>query len=314
MDARVRAARVSIISNISLVLGKLMIGYGIHSVSVMSEAIHSGLDLVAALIAYFSVRVASKPADAEHQYGHGKVENISGTIEALLIFVAALWIIYEAVRRLMTGGHLVTSALAGAAVMAGASLVNYLVANFLFRVARETESVALDADAWHLRTDVYTSVGVLVGLLALQLTGFHWLDPVVALVVAAMIIKTAYSLSREALLPLMDTSLPAEEEQIIKEIIARHADQYVEFHKLRTRKSGRERQIDLHLVVPRYEHIDYVHDLCEHISDEIKASLPYTHVLIHAEPCTSIRDCTVCRECPEQEKQPSRAKYREGWR
>lgn len=309
MDARVRAARVSIISNISLVLGKLIIGYLIHSVSVMSEAIHSGLDLVAALIAYFSVQIASKPADAGHQYGHGKVENISGTIEALLIFVAALWIIYEALRRLLTGSHPVTGALAGVAVMTGASLINFLVSNYLFRVARATESIALDADAWHLRTDVYTSVGVLLGLLALQFTGFYWLDPAVALVVAAMIIKTAYDLSREALLPLMDTSLPEEEEEIIKDIIARHAGEYVEFHKLRTRKAGRERQIDLHLVVPRYKHIDDVHALCEHISDEIKAYLPYTDILIHAEPCTSIRDCPVCQDCPEKEKQPSRAKY-----
>ncbi|APC08878.1 cation diffusion facilitator family transporter [Neomoorella thermoacetica] len=308
MDARVKAARVSIFSNTALVLGKLIIGYGIHSVSVMSEAIHSGLDLVAAFIAYFSVRVASKPADAEHQYGHGKVENISGTLEALLIFLAAIWIIYEAGKRLLAGSHPVRGALTGVAVMAGASLVNYMVSNFLFRVARTTESIALEADAWHLRTDVYTSVGVLLGLLALEVTGYYWLDPLMALVVAAMIIKAAYSLSREAFLPLLDVSLPEEEERIIKEIIARHADAYVEFHKLRTRKAGRERQIDLHLVVPRYQHIDYVHDLCEHISDEIKASLPHTDILIHAEPCTSVRDCPVCNDCPEKEKRPSGAK------
>ncbi|MDN5326242.1 MAG: hypothetical protein PWP41_938 [Moorella sp. (in: firmicutes)] len=308
MDARVKAARVSIFSNTALVLGKLVIGYGIHSVSVISEAIHSGLDLVAAVIAYFSVRVASKPADAEHQYGHGKIENISGTLEALLIFLAAIWIISEAVKRLLAGSHPVRGALTGVAVMAGASLVNYLVSNFLFRVARATDSIALEADAWHLRTDVYTSVGVMLGLLALEVTGYYWMDPLMALVVAAMIIKAAYSLSREAFLPLLDVSLPEEEERIIKEIILRHADAYIEFHKLRTRKAGRERQIDLHLVVPRYQPIDCVHDLCERISDEIKASLPYTDILIHAEPCTSVRDCPVCNDCPEKEKRPSGAK------
>ncbi|WP_406676525.1 cation diffusion facilitator family transporter [Moorella sp. ACPs] len=306
MDLRTRAARVSIFSNFILVLGKLGIGYWMHSVSVMSEAIHSGLDLVAAAIAYFSVREASKPADAEHRYGHGKIENIAGTIEALLIFLAALWIIYEAIKRLISGGHAVNEPLSGVAVMGGASLINYLVSRYLFQVAKDTESIALEADAWHLRTDVYTSAGVMLGLVALYFTGFYWLDPLVALVVAAMIIRAAYHLTREAMLPLMDVSLPAEEEEIIKEIIARHAHEYVEFHKLRTRKAGRDRQVDLHLVVPRYKHIDYVHELCEHIGDEIKAALPYTEVLIHAEPCTSTADCPVCAACPEKENVPQR--------
>ncbi|QGP90768.1 Ferrous-iron efflux pump FieF [Neomoorella glycerini] len=307
MDLRTRAARVSIFSNIILVLGKLGAGYWMHSVSVMSEAIHSGLDLVAAAIAYFSVREASKPADAEHRYGHGKIENISGTIEALLIFLAALWIIYEALKRLFGGGHAINEPLTGIAVMGGAGLVNYLVSRYLFRVAKDTDSIALEADAWHLRTDVYTSAGVMLGLAALYFTGFQWLDPLVALVVAAMIIKAAYHLTREAMLPLMDVSLPAEEEQVIKEIIARHADEYVEFHKLRTRKAGRDRQVDLHLVVPRYKHIDYVHDLCEHIGDEIRAALPYTDVLIHAEPCSSPLDCRVCTTCPEKENRSSKS-------
>ncbi|GEA16105.1 MAG: hypothetical protein PWR22_1025 [Moorella sp. (in: firmicutes)] len=306
MDLRTRAARVSIFSNFILVLSKLGIGYWMHSVSVMSEAIHSGLDLVAAAIAYFSVREASKPADAEHRYGHGKIENIAGTIEALLIFLAALWIIYEAIKRLISGGHAVNQPLTGVLVMGGAGLINYLVSRYLFQVAKATESIALEADAWHLRTDVYTSAGVMLGLVALYFTGFYWVDPLVALVVAAMIIRAAYHLTREAMLPLMDVSLPAEEEEVIKEIIARHAHEYVEFHKLRTRKAGRDRQVDLHLVVPRYKHIDYVHDLCEHIGDEIKAALPYTEVLIHAEPCTSPVDCPVCAACPEKENVPQR--------
>ncbi|KYH32353.1 cation diffusion facilitator family transporter [Neomoorella mulderi] len=307
MDVRTRAARVSIFSNIILVLGKLGIGYWMHSVSVMSEAIHSGLDLVAAAIAYFSVREASKPADAEHRYGHGKIENIAGTIEALLIFLAAIWIIYEAIKRLISGGHAVNEPLTGVAVMGGAVVVNYLVSRYLFQVAKDTESIALEADAWHLRTDVYTSAGVMLGLVALYFTGFYWLDPLVALVVAAMIIRAACHLTREAMLPLMDVSLPAEEEEVIKEIIARHAHEYVEFHKLRTRKAGRDRQVDLHLVVPRYKHIDYVHDLCEHIGDEIRAALPYTDVLIHAEPCSSVVDCRVCTTCPEKENRSSKA-------
>ncbi|WP_258359946.1 cation diffusion facilitator family transporter [Moorella sulfitireducens] len=301
MDLRIKAARVSIFSNFTLVLSKLGIGYWMHSVSVMSEAIHSGLDLAAAAIAYYSVREASKPADAEHRYGHGKIENIAGTVEALLIFLAALWIIYEALKRLIGGSHAVNDPIAGVAVMGGASVINYLVSRYLFQVAKDTDSIALEADAWHLRTDVYTSAGVMLGLVALFFTGFHWLDPMVALVVAAMIIKAAYQLIKEAMLPLVDVSLPAEEENIIKDIISHHAGQYIEFHKLRTRRSGRDRQVDLHLVVPRYKPIEHVHDLCDQIGNEIKAALPYTEVLIHAEPCTSPVDCPACAACPEKE-------------
>ncbi|MDK2820159.1 MAG: hypothetical protein PWP31_124 [Clostridia bacterium] len=302
MDTRIRAARVSILSNIVLVLGKLGIGYTTQSVSIISEAIHSGLDLLAAIIAFFSVRMASKPPDAVHSYGHGKIENISAVIEAMLIFLAAIWIVYEAVQKLITGGHQVHGALLGMAVMAGSSLVNYLVSFYLFRVAAATESLALEADAWHLRTDVYTSVGVMLGLLIMHLTGLDWLDPAVALVVAVMIIKAAYDLTKEAFLPLIDVRLPEKEEQIIKDIIANHNDQYVEFHKLRTRKAGRERLIDLHLVVPRHNNIDHVHQLCDHIGHEIESALPYADVLIHAEPCESAKGCYLCENCPEKEK------------
>lgn len=307
METRAKAAGISIVSNTALVLGKLGIGLAINSVSVISEAIHSGMDLAAAFIAYFSVRVASKPADAGHRYGHGKIENISGTIEALLIFLAAVWIIYEAAKKFLVGSSPVGEPMMGVAVMAAASIVNYFVSRYLFRVAAATESIALEADAWHLRTDVYTSLGVTGSLLAIYFTGFHWLDPLVALVVAAMIIKAALKLTKEAMLPLMDASLSAEEEQVIKEVITRHADQYVEFHKLRTRKSGRDRQVDLHLVVPYYRNIDQVHELCEHISDEIKQTMPYVDILIHAEPCHGPRGYLDCTKCPEKEKHAFKA-------
>lgn len=284
MDESLRAARVSVLSNGFLVLAKLAIGIVTQSLSVVSEAIHSGLDLLAALIAYFSLREASKPADLEHRYGHGKMENVAGTFEGLLIFVAALGIIMEAIKKLKSGA-VVAQPLAGTGIMALSAAVNYFVSRHLFKVADRTQSVALTADAWHLRTDIYTSVGVMVGLLALKVTGFNWLDPLVALLVAALIVRAAYSLTREALAPLMDVCLPAEEERIIKEIISAHAGEYVDFHKLRTRKPGRERQIDLHLVVPARQPVAQAHYLCDHITSEIKSALPNTHVLIHIEPC-----------------------------
>lgn len=290
-DPRVKAARLSIASNTVLVLLKLCVGFIIGSVSVISEAIHSALDLVAAMIAYFSVKQASKPADDRHPFGHGKIENISGLIEALLILVAAVWIIIEAYKKILAGSHLEAVGL-GIAVMAVASLANFFVSRYLFKVASATDSIALKADAMHLSTDVITSVGVMLGLGLLKLTGLQLLDPLFAFAVALFIIKAAYELAVEALLPLLDVKLPKAEEQAIIEIIRRYDANFVEFHKLRSRKAGAERHIDLHLVVPHSQHIGSIHALCDQIEAEIKERFPASHVLIHAEPCNA-----TCEEC-----------------
>ncbi|MHB1167656.1 MAG: cation diffusion facilitator family transporter, partial [Carboxydocellales bacterium] len=149
------------------------------SVSVLSEAVHSGIDLVAALIAYFSVQKASEPADEEHPYGHGKIENVSGTIEAVLIFGAAVYIINESIHKLQVGGEVEGLGL-GSVIMGISAIVNWIISSRLYKVAKETDSVALEADALHLRTDVYTSLGVLIGLVAIKITGLNILDPLFA--------------------------------------------------------------------------------------------------------------------------------------
>ena len=171
---KTRVALLSVISNTALVLMKLVVGIMINSVSVISEAIHSGMDLVAAIIAWFSVRTSSKPADEDHPFGHGKIENVSGTVEALLIFLAAGWIIYEAIKKFIHPEPIET-AFWGVGVMLISAITNIIVSQKLFKVGRETDSVALQADAWHLRTDVYTSLGVMVGL-ALIWIG-QWIFP-----------------------------------------------------------------------------------------------------------------------------------------
>ena len=197
-------ALLSVASNTILVLLKLTVGIIIGSVSVISEAIHSSVDLLAALIALFAVRTSGKPADAEHPFGHGKVENISGTVEALLIFLAAGWIIFEAVKKLKDPEPLEEVGW-GVAVMMVSSAANILVSKALFKVGKETDSVALQADAWHLRTDVYTSAGVMAGLaiiwigrIVLPGTDLNWVDPVAAIGVALLIIKAAYQLTVES--------------------------------------------------------------------------------------------------------------------
>jgi len=281
--ARTSAAALSVASNTLLVVLKLVVGLMTGSVSVISEAIHSGLDLLAALIAYASIRIAGRPADETHPYGHGKVENLSGTIEALLIFLAALWIIWEALRKLLYGGMVEALGL-GLLVMAFSAGANFLISAHLFRIARGTDSIALAADALHLRTDVYTSLGVFAGLGLIQLTGQHLLDPLVAIFVAVLIIKAAYDMTKEAFLPLLDTSLSPQEEGLIRSVLSRYEDRFLEFHALRTRRAGAERHIDLHLVVPGDTHVEDVHAICDEIEEEVRTLFPQASVLIHVEP------------------------------
>lgn len=291
MDPRVSAARISVLSNTLLVVAKLAVGLAIQSVSIISEAIHSGLDLVAAGIAFWSVQQAAKPADQTHKYGHGKIENLSGAAEALLIFVAAVWIVSEAVHKLRYGGD-VGSVTWGLAVMGASALVNTGVSRHLFRVAKKTDSMALQADALHLSTDVFTSLGVFGGLILLHFTGLWWLDPAVAVGVALLIMKAAYELFLQAVQPLADVKLPDEEEAEVVAILERHAGEYVSWHSLRTRKAGAQRHIDLHLVAHRNESLGDVHHLCDQIEAEIEGRFPGASVLIHPEPCDD-----ACAKC-----------------
>jgi cation diffusion facilitator family transporter len=288
---KTRVALLSVVSNTVLSGSKLVVGFLSGSVSIISEGIHSCMDLLAACIALFAVRQSSKPTDARHAYGHGKIENISGTIEALLIFVAVMLIVREAVIKIIhvvNGDPSEGSDLAlnlGIVVMGGSALVNIFVSWRLMRVAKKTDSVALEADALHLRTDVYTSAGVFVALIIIRFTDWHILDPIIALLVAVLITKAAYTLLKKSFFPLVDVSLPKDECEIIIKAIERHKDKYIEFHDLRTRRAGAERYVDLHLVVPKLMTVTEVHDLCDILEREISAHLQRTEVLIHAEPC-----------------------------
>lgn len=287
-----RVATLSVISNSCLTTSKLIVGFLSGSVSIFSEGIHSGIDLLAACIALFAVKQSAKPADSRHAYGHGKFENLAGTIEALLIFIAVVFIVNEAVQKIfhiITGnsGEVGDLALSlGLIVMGGSAVVNIVVSTLLMRVAKRTDSVALEADAMHLRTDVYTSAGVFFALLIIRFTGWHILDPIIALFVAALILKAAYDLLKKAFFPLVDISLPKEETQIITEVLALHDDKFVEFHDLRTRKAGADRHVDLHLVVPKFMSVAQMHEVCDEIEFDISKRLRSTHILIHAEPCS----------------------------
>ncbi len=295
---KTRAAAISILSNTTLTVAKLVVGLMMNSVSVIAEAAHSGLDLVAAIVAFFSVRQSGKPADDRHRYGHGKIESLSGIIEALLIFGAAGYIIFEAVVKLGNGNKGIEDLGIGTAVMAGSALVNFFVSSYLYRVALKTESIALEADALHLRTDVYTSAGVLLGLIAIKLTGLEILVPLAAIAVALLILKASYDLTWNAVQDILDVKLPESEEQEIQAVLLGNSSSIVEFHNLRTRKSGHVRYIDFHMVVARSSSLEESHRMSHVVVEEIKKRLPNSQVLVHAEPCKDqCEECGVsCRE------------------
>ncbi len=293
MKTKSGAAALSILSNSILVVLKLTAGLLSGAVSIISEAAHSATDLAASLLAFFSVRAAGIPADTDHPFGHGKIENVSGTVEALLIFAAAAWIIYEAIKRLLLaikGLHPVEPTI-GIIVMFISVVANYAISTWLFKVARETDSVALEADGYHLRTDVWTSLGVFAGLVAIKVTGLAILDPIIAILVALFIIKAAYNLTREAGAPLVDTRLPMQEIGKVNDILLSEP-RIVGFHKLRTRRAGPEREIDLHIIVPQEMSLSEAHDLAEEIEQKIRTALGGAHVVTHVEPDTieNLRD------------------------
>jgi len=278
-----RVAALSIISNTSLVILKFVIGFIAGSVSVISEAIHSSLDLIASIIAYFAVKKASHPPDEKHHFGHGKVENLSGAVEALLIFLAAVMIIWESVEKIIHPHGMPKVELA-IVVMALSAGVNFFVSNRLMEVARETDSLALEADAWHLRTDVYTSLGVLIGLIIVRLTNMPILDPIFAIGVALVIMKAAFDLTTEAMEDLIDKKLPDDEEKMIKKIIKNCCPEVVGFHRFRTRKAGNNKFVDLHLVLPANLSIEEAHSICDDIELRVEEQIPNVQILIHVEP------------------------------
>jgi cation diffusion facilitator family transporter len=280
MNSKVKTARLSIASNTFLIIIKLVVGLMSRSVSVLSEAIHSSMDLVAAVIAYFAVRISDRPADNEHPYGHGKFENVSGVIEAVLIFIAAIWIILEAIKKVMHPEPVDSLGL-GFLVMFISAVVNWFVSRKLYKVAKATDSIALEADALHLKTDVYTSAGVAIGLLLIWITGLTYLDPIVAILVASLIIKESFTLLKNAYSPLLDTSLSPHEIKIIEQYLEKTN---IHFHGLKTRKAGHFRFADLHLEMSESMTLKEVHDICDQIEEELKGKLKNLDINIHVEP------------------------------
>lgn len=288
---KTKAAAVSVTSNTALILMKLIAGLITGSVSLIAEAIHSCMDLAAAVIAFICVKISDKPRDINHPYGHGKAENISGVLEGLLILVAAGLIANEAIHK-FTGDFELEVVEVGIIAMAISIVVNVVVSRYLLKISRSTDSLALEADAAHLTTDVLTMSGVLIGLIAVKITGIEIIDPIVAMLVAVLIVKAAIQIIMKSFGGLMDVSLPESEQAAIEKCLIEHSNLVLGFHELRTRKAGSQRQIDLHLVLSKTSSVEEAHNMCDHLETDIGKLLPNTVVNIHVEPCTS--KCNLC--------------------
>ena len=284
-----RTASLSVISNSGLILLKVIAGSVTGSVAILTEAIHSSIDLVASVVAYFSVRKAGEPADEEHRYGHEKIENLAAAIEGILILVGSAAISFEAIRRLIKGGEIQTVGL-GIAVVAFSIVVNVIVSGILARNARLTGSPALEADAAHLRTDALTSAGVLFALILVKLTGANWIDPAVALIVAGAIVVTGVRLLTRSGRVLVDQALPPFEVDAIRSAIEAFSPRgVVGYHELRTRRAGARRYVDLHVQFRSGTSLEDAHRTAHELQDLIASRLDGADVLIHLEPEDRVR-------------------------
>jgi cation diffusion facilitator family transporter len=292
------AAGLSIASNSILIAIKLAAGAITGSIAIVTEAVHSLIDLVASVVAFVSVRKADEPADADHPYGHEKVENLAATIEGMLILVGAGIIVYEATHRLVVGSEVERLGV-GIAVMGFSVLANLLVSTVLSRQAREHGSPALEGDAAHLRTDALTSAGVLAGLAVVQVTGIVAFDSITALLVAAAIVTAGLRIIRRSSGALVDEALPdAEMDRIEAAIAAARTPEVAGYHRLRARRAGARRYIDFHVQYRSGTSLERAHELAHQMRSAIEDGMPSAEVLIHVEPETSVRDPEYFRSGP----------------
>lgn len=272
----------SVIAAIFITAFKLVIGLLTGSLGILSEALHSGLDMVAAIITYFSVRVSDKPADKDHNYGHGKVENLSALIETILLLVTCVWIISEAFHRLVSGNTDIEVSVWSYVVVISSIVIDYSRSRALYRVAKKHNSQALEADALHFSTDIWSSTVVLFGLIAYQFLGWHKADSIAALFVAVIVLFVSYQLGRKAIDVLLDKS-PVNTTKIVSATL-KEFPEVLKFHGLKARTAGADTFIKFNVHFDPDLSLREVHEVCDKIESEIKKRIVRSEVYIHAEP------------------------------
>ena len=276
---------------VGLIVFKVVVSWLTGSISILAQAADSLLDLFAGIITFSAIRIAAKPADTEHQYGHGKVEDIAGASQGILIFIAGGLIIYSSIHRIIEGSS-IELVEAGIGVMAISIVASIFLSRHLLRVSRITGSVALEANARNIATDVYSTSAVLVGLAIVRFTKLNIIDPIIAIGVAIYILKVAVDTIRKPISGLLDEKLPPSQQAIIDACLVKHSPGVVGFHALRTRRAGSQYYIDLHLVMAKDIHLEQAHQICDQIETEIVNKLFEASVTIHAEPCND--ECEQC--------------------
>ncbi|MBI2854947.1 MAG: cation transporter [Chloroflexi bacterium] len=285
------AVKLSMVVVISLILLKLVVSVLSNSISIAAQATDSVLDIVSIAITYVALKMSITPADEKHPFGHGKAEGLAAMIQAILVLGAGGFIIYSAIQRIVRGTAIQPDE--GMAVMGVSIVASYLLSRHLRLVAKATGSTAIDASARNIGADVYSAVGVLLGLLLVRLTKLVILDPIVALIMAGFVLKAGYEVTVRAFHEIVDYSLPRGEQEVLDSCLRAHEDQLVGYHSMRSRRAGSERFIDLHLVMPRDYSVEKAHAVCDHLEQDIRQKIANANVTIHAEPCNS-EDCVRC--------------------
>lgn len=293
-------AKLSIFAVSLLVVMKVVASILTGSISIRADAIHSIIDLSAVVIGFIGIKIGRKSPDKQHVFGHGKAEDIAAFVIGGLIFIAAGTIVYLSIERLIVGATVEFLSI-GIYVTAVAIMINIIVASCALKIAKSEDSIALEATGRDLLADVWSSVAVLVGLILVRLTGLNILDSIVAIIVAILIGRIAYQTIKKAFGGLMDIRIPTEEEDSIIASIMEHTDQVLDLHKLRSRKVGSQRYIDLHIVIPKDVTLTEAHQLCDHLQQDIEGELHATDVTIHIDPCSD--ECDLCSvSCTLQNK------------
>lgn len=308
---KLAAARLSVLTAVALAVSKLLTGLLTGSLAVLTSAIDSLLDILMSGINMMAIRHAEQPADEGHPYGHGKFETLATVFQALVIALSGVWIIYEAIQRMIEASPVRQTGI-GIAVMCVSLIASILISRHLRRVAKATDSSALAADALHFSMDVYTNLALLTGLILMSRLDLPWLDPVMSILVAIYILFQAIGLLRQGLRDMLDEQLPESVRKEIEGLINDHKHDLFGYHHLRTRRAGSQKLIDFHLTVCKHLSVEEAHSITDYIEKKIGEQITGTDVTIHVEPCRR-HDCPGRAVCPTQAVRHDKQDHEPWW-
>ncbi len=308
---KLAAARLSIFTALGLAIMKLLTGLFTGSLAVLTSAIDSLLDILMSGINFMAIRHAEQPADEQHPYGHGKFETLATIFQAIIIAASGVWIVYEAIQRMIEASPIKQTGI-GVAVMSISTVASFMISRHLRRVAKETESSALEADSLHFSMDVYTNLALLIGLILMSQFNLPWLDPVMSILVAIYILFESIRLLRHGMRDILDEQLPETVRNEIETLINDHKHELFGYHNLRTRRAGSQKLIDFHLTVCKHLSVEEAHDITEYLEKKIGERVTGTDVTIHVEPCRR-QDCPGREECSTQFIRHSKDEQQDWW-